>query len=125
MCDRGLQLQVRNKQEQMQPRAQSSCFHANVWDNKSQGGSLGGGWGGDGGKQTETGWGVKGRCRSGRISSHSELLLNWLGMGVAFAAPCPGPVEAGSGRVGRAWACACWGQPDSKCSSEPTAFPGL
>lgn len=45
MCDQGLQLQVRTKQEQMEPRAQSSCFQANVWDNKSQGGSWGGRWG--------------------------------------------------------------------------------
>ena len=51
MCDHGLQFQVRNKQEQMEPRAQSSCSHANVWDNKSQGGSQGGGQGGGGGKQ--------------------------------------------------------------------------
>lgn len=51
MCDHGLQFQVRNKQEQMEPRAQSSCSHANVWDNKSQGGSHCGGQGGGGGKQ--------------------------------------------------------------------------
>lgn len=43
MCDQGLQRQVRNKQEQMEPRAQSFCFHANVWDNKSLG-RLGWGW---------------------------------------------------------------------------------
>ena len=58
MCDRGLQLQVRNKQEQMEPRARSSCFHANVWDNKSQGGSQGGRRGGDGGKQRQKQGGV-------------------------------------------------------------------
>ena len=43
MCDHGLQFQVRNKQEQMEPRAWSSCSQANVWDNKSQGVAIVGG----------------------------------------------------------------------------------
>lgn len=61
MCDQGLQFQAGNKQEQMEPRAQSPCFHANVWDNKSQGGGGVGGRGGAGGehRQKQGGGGCK------------------------------------------------------------------
>lgn len=70
MCDQGLQLQVGIKQEQMEPRAQSSCFHANVWDNKSQG------WGVGVGLEENTDrnrvGGAKGRCHVSSISSDSK-----------------------------------------------------
>lgn len=112
----------------MEPRARGSCSHANVWDNKSQGVAIVGGR-----EEVEgsRGGGAEGRRHAGRISSYSELLLNCLGMGVAFPVCCPGPLASllrprrGLGEWGGVWACACWGWLDSKCSSELIAFPGL
>ena len=40
------------------------------------------------------GGGAEGRRHAGRISSYSELLLNCLGMGVAFPVCCPGPLAS-------------------------------
>lgn len=68
MCDQGLQLQVRNKQEQMGPRAQSFCFHANVWDNKSHRGSGVGVLGEEGNTEPRRG------CSQKVLCQHSALI---------------------------------------------------
>lgn len=121
----------------MEPRAQSSCFHANVWDNKSQGGSWVGGRGGVGGNIDRNRVGVQKEDAASaelahRLSVAVELVgVEMVGVRGGLCRPLPGalgqPARARLvlGEQGGFWGCACRGHPDSKCSLELIPFPGL